>query len=86
MKLDALAATAGTTRSTMVRRLLDSTSGAPAPVPMPTEAELLQMLAAKARDGSVSAALALLKRAEPICAASVSGRARSRTRLAPASG
>ena len=63
-RLDALAEAQGLSRSRLVRRMVDAAiEGAPMPeVTLPDEDELLQLLAEKARAGSVSAIRALIDR------------------------
>jgi hypothetical protein len=67
-ELDAVAARAGLTRSRMLRQLIaNSSDGSVAPVP--SRREVLDLLAAKARAGNVTAAIALeraLRLAEPV--------------------
>ena len=59
-RLDRLARERGLSRSELVRALLAEASGAPAAAPgRPTRQEALELLAAKARSGSVTAAVAL---------------------------
>jgi hypothetical protein len=57
-RLDRLAAARGLSRSELVRRLLAEADGAPATV-APSRSEALQLLAEKARSGSVVAMVAL---------------------------
>jgi hypothetical protein len=57
-RLDRLASTRGLSRSELVRRLLAEADGAPATIP-PNRSEALQLLAEKARAGSVAAMVAL---------------------------
>lgn len=63
-RLDALAEAQGLSRSRLVRRMVDAAiEGAPMPAAdLPDEDELVQLLAEKARAGSVSAIRALLDR------------------------
>ena len=67
-RLDTLACSRGTTRAGLVRQLVDAAvQGVPAPdVDPPNEAELLDLLAEKARAGNVSAIRTLLARQEQL--------------------
>jgi hypothetical protein len=64
-KLDVLAERAGTTRSGVVRRLIDeAASGVRVPGERLSESELLGLLHEQAKAGRVAAILALLRREE----------------------